>query len=430
MPRTGHKKVKTGCLRCKERKVKCSESRPKCTACERQAVECVYKTPVPRRTATEDDPGVQRTSEPVHRSAESTPVIPSVDPLEHANELRLMHEWTAYTSRAFSPSWEYWSHQVPILAVEHRSLLDALFAFAAMGKYRRINAGTASGCEPSVSEPDLLVQARAYFNRSLERFRPPTGDDTVPADTAEALYATSILLSLLTLSEMKRYSEDSEENSPSKRFEMWLKFSTVTRESYNKCQSALSPDRLNILDSFCGARCTTEEDELFRIEQGTPFSHLLTFASEYENITAEDQAAYEKLLGCVVFLFKAASSGEYTCLQLCQRLIALPSRLPQRAVDLISRKTPRALVMLAHAFAVMRLIENEILWLKGVSDAQLDLIDANVPRGWKERMGWPMLVKEGRCQTLPPANHFGVPLSFAVALPKFNTDTCVAARSL
>ncbi|KAH9909997.1 hypothetical protein F4778DRAFT_789342 [Xylariomycetidae sp. FL2044] len=41
-PRLYHKKSRTGCLRCKQRRVKCDEVRPSCGSCTRHVVDCVY----------------------------------------------------------------------------------------------------------------------------------------------------------------------------------------------------------------------------------------------------------------------------------------------------------------------------------------------------------------------------------------------------
>ncbi|KAI0379922.1 hypothetical protein F5Y04DRAFT_258706 [Hypomontagnella monticulosa] len=43
-PRLYHKKSRTGCMRCKQRRVKCDENRPSCGSCTRHAVPCVYST--------------------------------------------------------------------------------------------------------------------------------------------------------------------------------------------------------------------------------------------------------------------------------------------------------------------------------------------------------------------------------------------------
>ncbi|KAI0408195.1 hypothetical protein F4802DRAFT_605200 [Xylaria palmicola] len=46
-PRLYHKKSRTGCLRCKQRRVKCDELRPSCSSCSRHVVECVYQRQLP-----------------------------------------------------------------------------------------------------------------------------------------------------------------------------------------------------------------------------------------------------------------------------------------------------------------------------------------------------------------------------------------------
>ncbi|KAI2473724.1 hypothetical protein F4781DRAFT_803 [Annulohypoxylon bovei var. microspora] len=41
-PRLYHKKSRTGCMRCKQRRVKCDEVRPSCGSCSRHGVDCLY----------------------------------------------------------------------------------------------------------------------------------------------------------------------------------------------------------------------------------------------------------------------------------------------------------------------------------------------------------------------------------------------------
>ncbi|KAL5882717.1 hypothetical protein ACKVWC_001721 [Pyricularia oryzae] len=65
-PRLYHKKSRTGCFRCKGRRVKCDEQRPACGGCSRHMVECVYPPPAtatteePRRDASASTRRVQR----------------------------------------------------------------------------------------------------------------------------------------------------------------------------------------------------------------------------------------------------------------------------------------------------------------------------------------------------------------------------------
>ncbi|KAL2151790.1 hypothetical protein VTH82DRAFT_6888 [Thermothelomyces myriococcoides] len=50
--RLGYTKSRTGCLRCKQRRVKCDETRPACKACVRHGIECSLSTQPPPATST------------------------------------------------------------------------------------------------------------------------------------------------------------------------------------------------------------------------------------------------------------------------------------------------------------------------------------------------------------------------------------------
>lgn len=52
-------------------------------------------------------------------------------------ELRLMHEWNTQVPQSFSTAWEFWQRQAPLIAFEHRYVLDALLCLAALHAHRR-----------------------------------------------------------------------------------------------------------------------------------------------------------------------------------------------------------------------------------------------------------------------------------------------------
>ncbi|KAI1367431.1 hypothetical protein F5Y08DRAFT_66822 [Xylaria arbuscula] len=99
-PRLYHKKSRTGCLRCKQRRVKCDELHPSCSSCSRHLVECVYLTRPPSTVGKVEAPGQIATTAPNHTvtgatSAGSTPEIVAQGrgrtPLNpHSNELALV----------------------------------------------------------------------------------------------------------------------------------------------------------------------------------------------------------------------------------------------------------------------------------------------------------------------------------------------------
>ncbi|KAK6066836.1 hypothetical protein SCUP234_11892 [Seiridium cupressi] len=61
-PRLYHKKSRTGCIRCKQRRVKCDETRPSCSGCSRHMVDCIYPAQA-ATTLTAPKPAVQSTGD-------------------------------------------------------------------------------------------------------------------------------------------------------------------------------------------------------------------------------------------------------------------------------------------------------------------------------------------------------------------------------
>lgn len=56
---------------------------------------------------------------------------------EHALELRLLHEWMAYTSETLSTTVDFWKIRAPILALQNRFVFEALLALAALHASRK-----------------------------------------------------------------------------------------------------------------------------------------------------------------------------------------------------------------------------------------------------------------------------------------------------
>ncbi|KAK1830463.1 hypothetical protein QBC39DRAFT_391922 [Podospora conica] len=180
--RLGYTKSRTGCLRCKQRRVKCDENRP-CKACQRHGVDCSLvsgpsrqgESPqTPAQSAAADSPRSRSTSLPPpsaassHSSpfasshpspvpiktesshqATSTETLPHFDKFaptpSHADQenwvadLELLHHFTVYTSKSLFPSLsstpdernKIWEIAAPKEAFTHVFLLHQLLAIAA-----------------------------------------------------------------------------------------------------------------------------------------------------------------------------------------------------------------------------------------------------------------------------------------------------------
>lgn len=107
----------------------CDERKPQCSDCARHNVSCEYLYGPSTNTKTRPS-AAPPTNGPYYTQPEQNgPTAQNFDPVL---ELRLMHEWTAYTCKTFTPTWEFWCYQAPLVALEFRYLLDAMMAMAAL----------------------------------------------------------------------------------------------------------------------------------------------------------------------------------------------------------------------------------------------------------------------------------------------------------
>lgn len=114
-----------------------------------------------------------------------------------------------------------------------------------------------------------------------------------------------------------------------------------------------------------------EAEELFSHEQGKPFTELLTFAEEYEANSTGNRAVYQQSVAYLAFVHKSIVQELDAPLINCQRLVAMPSQLGRQFTELIEQRAPRALLLLAHIFAMTKLLSDQVPWLRGIAERQV-----------------------------------------------------------
>ncbi|SMR54175.1 unnamed protein product [Zymoseptoria tritici ST99CH_1E4] len=411
MPRLNHKKTRDGCRRCKARKVKCDEGKPRCSACARHNVPCEYLPPAPR--ARSDAPAPSR---PAMDPAMSS--LPSVDFDKLNNlypqlELRLMHQWTAHTSQSFSLSVDFWRYEAPLLAMNHRVLLDAMFGLAALQSsrqdpttYRRTANGDTTrdshqdpttnarlGYESNMDpvNRDTLLDARMYWHRAMSEHQ--TALSAQFKENSDAAYLGSVLMTLHALFVLSEMQHDPALQTQD--VATWLRLSEETNYLNDLRMQAAGGEALDLAGIQFGRSALTEGDQLFQQDQGQPFASLLTFAEDYEAMTPTDRSAYQQAVAYISLVYNGINDASMHPLEACYRLAAMPSRLPKRFTEQIEMRTPRAMVILAHAFALMRLVSEDVLWLRGIAEVQVPSIQQQIPAAWNEMMKWPISIAQG-----------------------------------
>jgi hypothetical protein len=178
----------------------------------------------------------------------------------------------------------------------------------------------------------------------------------------------------------------------------------------------------------------TDLAALFAESNRAPFAYLLDPLPNASSTTTSDLdrppsspnptfppsatvlSAYADALSYIgsIYLNLPANGGHDTPLATCRRIMAFPSCMTNTYFPALvcEERAPRALAMLAHVFAMMKLVESGVPWLKGVAGRQVGLICGMVlnsekvegaegqgKAGGLERMvKWPMDVIEGRVE--------------------------------
>ncbi|RDI88019.1 hypothetical protein Vi05172_g1833 [Venturia inaequalis] len=154
--RKSHRKTRTGCVSCKQRKVKCDELRPSCTNCTRRYTPCVYipfgppgPLASPASTASQTASPAASSLHALHSHPPYTPsstpytnpgpgphvtsdAQPSAQPFDML-QLELLHNWTTSTCYTLSPdAREEYRIEAPKFAFSHPFVMHAIMAISAL----------------------------------------------------------------------------------------------------------------------------------------------------------------------------------------------------------------------------------------------------------------------------------------------------------
>lgn len=98
----------------------------------------------------------------------------------------------------------------------------------------------------------------------------------------------------------------------------------------------------------------------------------------------EIEAAYEATLGYIGnIVLTPAAQGVVTSSEICRRLVIFPLLVPERYIDLVEERQPRALVILAHYFTLLSQYGQSLWWIGDVGFREASAIWAALPGEWQ-----------------------------------------------
>lgn len=138
-----------------------------------------------------------------------------------------------------------------------------------------------------------------------------------------------------------------------------------------------------------------DQAALFARQNATPFEKLRTWAHDHETQTPDDAEAYLKAVSYIGVMYKGIREGFDSAFATARRIMAMPSILPDRWMELVEEQRPRALVILIHAFACGGLIAGENIWFSGIAERQIPGLCELLPPAWRPMVAWPLRVAGG-----------------------------------
>ncbi|KAL2022777.1 hypothetical protein VTK56DRAFT_4593 [Thermocarpiscus australiensis] len=422
-PRRSHRKSRTGCRRCKSRKIKCDEVHPRCGNCVKHGVACDYEHPevlAELRAAAAGSPSTPTNAFSGRAAASSASVTGSVasgaaatlcrsppppslsqtTPLgNRLLELRLMHHYTAMTCKTFTftapVTEEIWKITVPNLAFSgSQHLADAILAVAAL-HLRSLTP----------DDKELVRASHAYMAASLAEYSAALTKG-IDHTNAETLFLTSALIAFQSTATRVFMKDELVDGDPYKQrnptagcyaipfswfhsFQgvkaitaaswQYLRVSPVVTQVINS-QAVLQLDFTAGLETFFGHLLDGLDEELAAMEKEcasaaprTPLGDVpppTSPASSYPSVAGANRkpTTTPELIAAT----RQAYQHAVAVLNWAHKIphkgapLAFPATVSRRYIELLEERRPRALAILACFFALLKSLDS-VWWLQGMA---------------------------------------------------------------
>ncbi|KEF61860.1 uncharacterized protein A1O9_03431 [Exophiala aquamarina CBS 119918] len=386
MPRRPHKKSRHGCSECKRRHIKCDEHHPTCVNCKTASLRCAFSSDdSPRSTATSIsavvDSGISETSTPVmtrpdiiqdHNVAGplDTTAANAESPL-NMDHLELLHHYCTATYQTFASEDELqrvWKVVVVRMGVSFPPLMYELLSIAALHLAHTRPQNAAWYHRKSI---ELQTQALSTF----------TAQRNVDESNCGPVLVFASLLGLHMLCDPDG-TQDSDFRS-----NQYLNHVIRT---------------VGLLRGVKGLTFANWEQQLrqtdlkplLQVQQPAkpydipqPCTDLAMIA-HHSDLSSEASAAYSRAIERLQWAF-CVSRTDSQRHSTSNWLLAWPIQLDEEYLDLLSRRKPEALIILAYFGALM--VDYEDCWAVGDKGLVLirEISEQLDPR-WERWMEWPV----------------------------------------
>jgi hypothetical protein len=387
-----HNKSRLGCTSCKRRKVKCDEIQPTCGTCRLRKTKCEYSSVqnvgfrtavVPLRMSKAIVPcslsaeNVERIDTAAYNIGDGISTL-CIDPLtsympapiDHV-DMKVLWFYTAATCRSFSvedrnqqPMQDTLQNAVVRCAFESPFLMNTLLALASLHMQ---SLGQGIGVRRSLS---YSGQAFEGHRKAISKANPKTYG---------ALLTNALLLALLASPSFRKVGEA--RLLLIDWMLMWRGIPSVIDITGFECLTVNGLDALfnrPVLQPNVNGDAVPKE--------------LLTMLSftQTDDEDSSEVLTYHETLQCLASLYQHLSEHGLDA-KMAMRIITWFTVVPEGFIVLARAERPRAMVILAHYAAFLKLVDS-IWWLKDVGDSSIYDIWQHLQSEWHEYMQLPTWV--------------------------------------
>ncbi|KAF4334790.1 C6 finger domain protein [Fusarium beomiforme] len=361
-----HKKSRTGCQQCRSRRVKCDESKPICSNCSRLSLPCVYD-----RTSSSP-----RSTKPSASSPANTVVEIPESESRRRRELRLFYQYITDTGPSLAlddVSNHFWVTALCRLALESDSLLYCMYMITALHTEKRSN----------FTDLEANETCRTYLNMAIHEHHKDL--TAMNAKKIEYVCLTSSMLRIhgfarLQCRPLKPYTPPID----------WLRITGSSKVLFRQAWG-LVRDTPESLAHFMIESVSDFLDDNRNEELRQDWNHLLSRGKPHEldePWDSEIEEVYASALSLIGGTWNGMKNQKHTTTSVGRRIVVFPMLLPKRFADFVQELRPRALVILAHYFALLSML-HKIWWIGDSGFRELQALCQFLPAEWQSSLEWP-----------------------------------------
>ena len=306
--------------------------------------------------------------------------------MRRLSELRLLHHFINNVSPTLPTSFpdlqpNMWATSVVDLALqpENAFLLHAVFAISAL-HWTVINSLNTSTIDdpwtpPNMDSPpdeskleaiglDLAKAHRLYLDLAVQEHRLKMLG--LGGQNSDTMYLTSVLMLLIAM-RMNTVQEAHEYNSASVQWRRMAKAMSMIDKSE---LGLLAKDAYGALNLDASQRTPQYEwEELAQKPEYQMMKAILEFEDDDSStMNEEDRYAYVKAAEYVAMALAAGSEGIESGCKVARRIAAFPAEVPERFLECLEDKRPRAFAIFTHIMSCAKYIDQDRnWWLEGVA---------------------------------------------------------------